>query len=151
MKRLSVTFVAIVALTLGAFAAPALAHHRPGHPSSRTPAPTAQPPASLSPSPEPPSPEPGTVESSEQPSPDPTSYPIVYEDEYWVLLERWPSGYAPSPCEAIWPPPELCHATFLPYWFYPDATWGYCPWYADPTVPSGWSVYECDPWADLGF
>ena len=156
MRRLFA--VAILFGLMLAIVAPAAAKHGSNHKPSPTPVATASPtlpPATPEPTPTPepvtPSPEPATAEPSEQPSPEPTSYPILYADEYWVLLARWPSGYAPNPCDAIWPPAELCHAIWLPYWFYPDASWGYCPWYADPTVPTGWSIVECDPWADLGY
>jgi hypothetical protein len=147
-KRLSFALVAVVLPALMLLSAlPATAHHRPGHlggPPAATPTPTPVPSQTPTPTPSP-TPEP-TPTPTPTPEPTPSGYPVLYTDAFWSWLAVFPEGVAEY-CElayAMNPNPDMtCAASWILMYLYPDGTWGACPWYADPTVPNGWSVGGC--------
>jgi hypothetical protein len=58
----------------------------------------------------------------------------VYTAEYWAQLAIYPEGFIPDDCALLPNPPgEICDDRLDPMWLYPNGTWGYCPWYVDPT------------------
>jgi hypothetical protein len=146
--------LAVLLATIGS--AETTASHRSGHrpaPTATpvaTPVPAASPEATPAPTPAPtPYPAP-----SQSPEASPAGYPVQYSDSYWEQLALFPSGWAPTPCD-MWltlsGTTGFCTTLLDPVFLYPDGTWGGCPWYADPTVPSGWQVEDCHDESFEGF
>jgi hypothetical protein len=81
--------------------------------------------------------------STPTPTLEPSGYPVVYTDAYRIWLAIFPDGLAEH-CDVAWamnPDPNgTCSDYWLLLYLYPDGTWGACPWFADPNVPTGWSV-----------